>query len=41
LRIVVKYVNGTALGATPVEGRLFSSLAAAGVEAFATVTVPQ
>lgn len=37
----VQVLGGTALDPTLVEGRLFSSSAAAGVDAFATVTVPQ
>jgi hypothetical protein len=37
----VQVLGGTALDPTLVEGRLFSSSAGAGVDAFATVTVPQ
>lgn len=37
----VQVLNGTALAPTLVEGRLFSSSAAVGVDQFATVTVPQ
>lgn len=37
----VQVLGGTALDRTLVEGRLFSSAAAVGVDAFATVTVPQ
>jgi hypothetical protein len=37
----VQVLGGTALDPTLVEGRLFSSAAAVGVDTFATVTVPQ
>jgi len=37
----VRVLNGTASNLTVVEGRLFSHAAAANLEAFATVTVPQ